>query len=324
MAYHAGVLKALDDEGIDLARADVMVGTSAGAILAAYLAIGWSPRDFYDYAYGRHPDSTPDPEEQRGEVGRLFTPLWESRSERLRRSVGSLFAIASSRGFWYRVARDRLPLGALRRTFPSGMYSSEETRERFHRDLPSKWPRNGIYLCAADLYSGRRVAFGHPDAPIAPFNDAVAASVAIPGVFPPVRVGDRHYVDGGVVSATSLDLATQAECDAILCVAPLGYRRDSDLSFRDPRKWAPVFLRAQFARSLRREVLAARERGIDVFVIRPYLSDLGLHGTNSMRHIDRIAVVEGAITGTRKVLQEYKSHPALERFRSTLRKEAAR
>lgn len=323
MAYHAGVLKALDDQGVDLARADVVVGTSAGAIMASYLAIGWSPQDFYDYAYGRHPDSTSDPDEQRGEVGRLFTPLWQSRAERLRRGLGSLFAIASSRGYWHRVAREHMPMGVLRRAFPSGMYSSDETRDRFRDDLPSRWPRDGIYLCAADLYSGRRVVFGHPEAPKVPFHDAVLASVAIPGVFPPVRVGDRHYVDGGVVSATSLDVATDADCDAILCIAPLGYRRDAGMSVRDPRKWPPVLLRTQFARALRREVLAARARGVDVFVIRPYLSDLTLHGTNSMRHHDRVAVVEGAIKGTHRVLEENASHPALRRFRDSLRKEPA-
>jgi NTE family protein len=314
MAYHAGVLKALHDRGMNLARADIMVGTSAGAILAAYLAIGWTPEDFYDYAYGRHPDSTGDPDEQRAEVARIFTPLWSSGSERLRRSIGSMFAVASSRGYWNRVARGRMPLQQLRRLFPSGMYSTQESQERLREDLPSEWPRENIYLCAADLYSGARVAFGAPGAPPAPFHDAVLASIAIPGVFPSVRIGGRHYVDGGVYSATSLDLATDAGCDAILCIAPLGYRRDVAMSIRDVRKLAPVLLRAGFARALRREVIAARERGIDVFVIRPYLSELGMHGTNSMRHHDRTAVVEGALEGTKRLLDEHADNPALHAF----------
>ena len=329
MAYHAGVLKALHDRGVDLARADIMVGTSAGAILAAYLAIGWTPQDFYDYAYGRHPNSTPDPDEQREEVARIFTPLWSSGSERLRRSIGSMFAVASSRGYWNRVARGRVPLQQLRRFFPAGMYSTNESQERFRHDLPSEWPRDGIYLCAADLYSGARVAFGAPGAPPSPFHDAVLASIAIPGVFPSVRIGGRHYVDGGVHSATSLDLAADAGCDAILCVAPLGYRRDIAMSVRDVRKLAPIVLRAGFARALKREVIAARERGIHVFVIRPYLSELGIHGTNSMRHHDRTAVVEGALEGTTRLLDEHADEPALRSFldathKSQIESESAR
>jgi NTE family protein len=324
MAYHAGVLKALHDRGLDLNRADVMVGTSAGAIMAAYLAIGWTPHDFYEYAYGRHPDSSADPDEQRAEVARLFTPLWSTGGERVRRSIGSLFAVASSRGYWDRLARGRLPVGALRRAFPSGMYSTEESHERLRRDLPEEWPRGGIFLCAADLYSGRRVAFGAPNAPPAHFVDAVLAAIAIPGVFPSVRIGDRHYVDGGVYSATSLDLAADADCDAILCVAPLGYRRDIELSWREIRRMPPILLRAGFARALRREVVAARAKGIDVFVIRPYLSELGLHGTNAMRHHDRTGVVEAALEGTNRLLDDRPDEPALQAFRAAAPREAAR
>ncbi|MGH2788941.1 MAG: patatin-like phospholipase family protein [Actinomycetota bacterium] len=324
MAYHAGVLKALHDRGMDLTRADILVGTSAGAIMAAYLAIGWTPQDFYDYAYGRHPDSTADPDEQRDEVARIFTPLWTSSGERVRRSIGSLFAVASSRGYWERLAHGRVPLGPLRRAFPAGMYSTDESQERLRKDLPSAWPRAGIYLCAADLYSGKRVAFGTPGSPPAPFHDAVLASIAIPGVFPSIRIGDRHYVDGGVYSATSLDLAAEAGCDAILCVAPLGYRRDVELSLREIRKLPPVLLRAGFARALRREVVAARARGIEVFVIRPYLSELGIHGTNSMRHHDRTSVVEEAMRGTKRLLDDRADEPALQAFLDAVPREAAR
>jgi NTE family protein len=311
LGYHAGVLKALDERGIDAQRADVIVGTSAGAIIGSYLAAGWTQTDFYEYALGARSSSLAGGHGH-SEAGPPFTPMWRSRSERVRRSIGSAFAMASSRGLWR--TGGRLPAAVLRRAFPSGLYSTEETRERLCADLPQRWPRPGVFLCAAELYSGKRVAFGMPGAPDAPFPDAVLASTAIPGIFPPVRIGDQHYVDGGVVSGTSLDFASEAGCDAILCIAPLGYLRDIPVPLRDPRKWSPVAVRIPFARILRREVVAARALGIEVLVIRPWLSDLASHGTNSMRHHDRRELAEGARAGTHRLLESIADHSVLRSF----------
>lgn len=309
MGYHAGALKALDDFGVDPASYDVLIGTSAGSVMAAYLAAGWTASDFYDYAFGRHPEARPGSDGERDEVREIFTPLWSTGGERIRRGIGSLYAIASSRG--YVPGPLRVPLKPLRRAFPSGLYSTITTRERLHRDLPQEWPRHNLFLCTADLQTGKRVAFGAPGAPRPPFPDAVLASTAIPGVFPPVRIGDRHYVDGGIVTPTSLDLAVEEGCDAILCLAPLGWRREGAAVARDPRMWGPLVARSPFARTLRREVLAARSAGVEVLVLRPWLDELRALGTNSMRYYDRRAVVEAARVGAARVLDDSEGHPAL-------------
>jgi NTE family protein len=323
MAYHAGVLKALQDRGLDLSGADVIIGTSAGSVIGSYLASGWDMGDFYAYAQGQHPEAETDPDEQRREVGRIFTPLSRTRAERVRRGLGSLFAAAASRGYLRRaLTGERIP-AALRRAFPSGLYSTTETRLRFTEDLPQEWPRPGLYLCTVDLYTGERVAFGHPSAPPASLPDAVLASTAIPGVFPPVRIGDRQFVDGGVTSATSLDLATDDRCDVILCVAPLGYRNDGVVSVREPKLWGPMLIRSLFARALSREVKQARARGVHVFVIRPWLTELRSHGTNSMRHFDRATLSEGARRGTMRLLHEYADHPVIASFKAGADEERA-
>ncbi len=312
MGYHAGALAALEEWGLDLAGSDVIVGTSAGSIMASYISSGWSGHDFYEYAHGRHPESERDEAAQQDQVRTIFTPLWNSRAERVRRGIGSTFAIVSARGYWHKAVRGRVPAGALRRIFPAGLYSTEETRFRLHQDLPERWPRDGVYICAADLYTGERVAFGAPGAPEATFPEAVRASTSIPGVFPPVRIGDRQYVDGGVVTATSLDLAVDAGCRSIVCVAPLGYRRDEGVDLRDPRLWSSMLVRSLFARTLRREVLAARAAEADVFVVRPWLTELKAHGTNSMRHFDRAALAASAREGTLRLLEANAGHPALD------------
>jgi NTE family protein len=197
----------------------------------------------------------------------------------------------------------------LRRAFPSGLYSTEESRRRLSEDLPEEWPDRELYVCAADLYTGERVVFGRAGAPKARLPDAVLASTAIPGLFPPVRIGDRQYVDGGIVSASSLDLAVEAGCDAILCVAPLGYRNEGGLP--EPKMWGPMLMRSLFARSLRREVTEARRKGVEVLVIRPWITELVAQGTNSMRYFDRAAVVDAARDGTRRLLEQNSDHAAL-------------
>src|SRR3712207_727803 len=141
LGYHAGAMKALFDHGVDASKADLIVGTSAGAIMGSYLRSGWTPDDFYDYAYGNHPNAEKTEEEQREQVRSLFVPMWNNGPERIRRGIGSAFAAAASRGIWRKIGRAE-PWEPLKKLFPSGMYSTNNTRERFERDLPDEWPEN--------------------------------------------------------------------------------------------------------------------------------------------------------------------------------------
>lgn len=319
LGYHAGVFKALDEWGIDLSSSDVVVGTSAGSVMAAYLAAGWTIEDFYEYGHGRHREARQRPEES-DPTAALFEPLATSHHERVRRAIGSAFAVVASRGLWRSgVKGGKKPHLLLRKVFPAGLFSSERTLQRFRNDLPERWPRPYLYICAADLYTGERVAFGHATAPEVPFPEAVLSSTAIPGFFPPVKLGDRHYVDGGIVSATSLDLATDAGCDTIICVAPLGYRIDPDAERRILTS-PPILVRNLFARQLAREVRAARRKGVEVLVIRPWTSELRDHGTNSMRHFDRSGLIESARRGTLRLLEQNADHPAVAAAMRTGRK----
>jgi NTE family protein len=315
MAYHAGTLQALHERGLGVEGTDLIVGTSAGSIVGAYLAAGWKQTDFYEYAHRRHPDSDKDPLDDRDVVRDLFQPLWTNRGERARRYIGSAFALAASRGILNRALRGRVPGSILRRQFPSGMYSTEATRLRLEEELPAEWPERDLYICAADLYSGERVAFGAPGAPEARLPAAVLASTAIPGVFPPVSVTGKRYVDGGAYSASSLDLAVDAGCRQILCIAPLGYRKGEAATLQEPKMWLPMVARTLFARALAREVRYAREQGVDVIVFRPWAQDLHVFGTNAMREFDREPVVETAREGAHRLLDEHGDNRALDGFR---------
>lgn len=308
ISYHSGVLKALDDCGVEVKGSEVIVGTSAGALVAAYLASNWAAADFYEYSQGRHPSRSPA--ETEAASLRRFDPMWASVDEHARRAVGSLLAVAASRGLRPPGLRGDVPGGRLRDWFPPGMYSLQATRERVEADLPPEWPREGLHLCAVDLDSGRRVVFDKSSEGV-PFADAVLAAIAIPGFFPPVEIGGRPYVDAGVVSTTSVDVALGLGCDSILCIAPLGYRFDGLTSPRDPKLWPALAVRSLFARSLRRSLSQARERGVPVLVIRPGLTEVRSHGSNAMRRHDEAGIAEAARDGTLRLIEDNIDHPVV-------------
>lgn len=322
MAYHAGALKALDERGYDATASEVLVGTSAGSIIAAYLAAGWAATDFYEYAHGRHADVWKDPADASEAQRQMFEPLWGSRRERVQRGIGSLYALASSRGFLKHVG-GRVP-GAVRRAFPAGLYSTERSRIRLQEELGTRWPDRKLYVIGVEMHTGARRPFSKEEKEPAPFADAVRASIAIPGVFPPVEIGGRHYVDGGAYSATSLDVAADEGCRSIVCIAPLGYRSEGAVLAPDPRIWPAMVSRSLFARSLRREVVDARGRDIDVLVLRPWIEDLKDLGTNAMRQFDRGAVADVARRSVERQLERHEGHPALEALRDVPPRKAAR
>ena len=195
------------------------------------------------------------------------------------------------------------------------MYSLDATRSRLESDLPRAWPREGLHICAVDLDDGRRVVFDKRSRPDVHFAEAVLAAIAIPGFFPPVRIEDRAYVDAGVVSTTSLDVAIELGCDTILCIAPLGYRLDGMTSPRDPKLWPALAVRSLFARSLRRSLAHARTRGVPVLVIRPGLTEIRAHGSNAMRGHDEAGIAQAAREGTARLIEDNAGHPVMSAIR---------
>ena len=99
--------------------------------------------------------------------------------------------------------------------------------------------------------------FGAPGAPPAEVSQAVLASCAVPGVFAPVRIGGREYVDGGVWSPTNLDAAPAGRGSSVLCLVPTALEGGI----------AP--LRAFSLAAVAAETLAVRARGAEVRTLVP-------------------------------------------------------
>src|SRR5438270_13535683 len=273
MAYHAGVTRALEQvAGIRPADADLLVGTSAGSVIAAYLRSGWTGEDFWSFALGTHP-SLAELDADRGRGRQIFTPRWRSPLELSRIALGSAYVLGQAV-----VRRPALPIpGFLRRRFPGGLFAMTEGQRRLPEELAQEWPDRALYLCTVDINTGRRIVLGREGAPEVPVATAVLASCAIPGFYQPVKVGKYTLVDGGVHSSTNLDLAGKFGCDLIIGIAPMAYE---PVDAPDPIR---QLVRLIPTRALSRETALARRRGAEVPLLRPTAAALAIHGANLMR-----------------------------------------
>jgi len=257
-AYHAGVLGALADEGgFDARTAQIIVGTSAGSIAAALLRANRSGQDLL----GRFGPL--------GQAGRATLP--PDIDEELVSAPAAAMALAAMRP-----GRARFG-GRLARLIPAGRANPGGIITMVRSVAGEAWPRRSTYVCAVRRRDGRRVVFGHPDAPPAPLPKAVAASCAIPGFFAPVVIDGEAYVDGGAHSPTNLDLLAGLDLDLVVVSSPMSVCRAAALS---PRvDLAPRLL---FRATLARETRAVRRRGTAVVTIQPTADDLRVMGVNAM------------------------------------------
>jgi NTE family protein len=206
IAWEIGVVAGLVEAGVDLASADLVVGTSAGSVVGAQLLSGAPIEDVY--------------REQ------LVDAVGE-RADRI--GLGAIVRLTAS-WLWARDpkrARARLGRAALAaRTEPES-----EWRSRFERALSGRdWPERRLLITSVDAESGEALVFERDSR--VPLLDAVAASCAVPLVFPPVTIDGRRCIDGGVRSVVNADLAKG--CDRVVVLAPVtaGLRRESRVGWQ--------------------------------------------------------------------------------------------
>ncbi|MEU7073275.1 patatin-like phospholipase family protein [Streptomyces narbonensis] len=193
-AWETGILRGLADAGTDLAGADLVVGSSAGAVVGAQLAAG-APG--LDELYERQlSGAASEP------AARLGLPLV------LRYAVAVLTA-RTPEAYGRRIGA--LALGA--RTV-----GEAERRETVARRLGPAldWPARRLLVTAVDALSGELVAYGADSG--VPLPDAVTASCAIPGLWPPATIDGRRWIDGGIHSTANAHLA--AGYDRVVVIAP--------------------------------------------------------------------------------------------------------
>jgi NTE family protein len=291
MASHAGVLRALQEAGVEPDAADVVIGTSAGAIIGSLVRSGRTVDDLWAMSQGEDNDLWDvDPQARRD---MMFTQGWRTPLGLARRAVGSAWVVQRSVVRWPPAP---VPV-SIARFYRGGLVSPSGTRQRLAELLGDEWPDADLRLCTVDLVSGKRVVLGGDRATKMPLSEAARASSAVPGLFEPVRAGRRVLVDGGAHSCTNADVAAECGADLVIVAAPMAMIGGPGTSI------ANRITRAGFTRRLHREVAALRAGGAQVLVIAPGVEELAAHGLRMLRPDDVELVARASYEATRRILE---------------------
>ena len=271
-AYEAGVLSAIADHtGWDPNHATIIVGTSAGSAVAAYLRAGLSAPDLYRRATGA--PLSPAGAFLLAGIERP-TPVPAPPADLARRvpkpAAPRLLAADLARPWRLRAGR------FLAAAAPEGRVPTEMIGARVRRVHGDRWPARPTWICALRLNDGARVVFGRDEHPPIDLGTAVQASSAIPGYFAPVSVGSERYVDGGSHSPTNADVLVGTGLDTVIVVSPMSVNgAPATLDPRLPfRLWHKAVLSA--------EVRALKRSGVTVHTFEPSTEDVRTIGMNSL------------------------------------------
>jgi NTE family protein len=300
-AWMTGALACMQDRLPRAAvEADLIVGTSAGSVLAAAIRCGASFEEMTAWQCGdtagilgesaalaaRESALPPLPRLRLGSVPLAAAGLL--RPHRVPPWVGAFAWIPQGRGQHAAV-----------RSLVTHLHA------RHHRHLgrhqtPPDWTDGRTWISAVDYDSGQRVLFGREGAPQAPLPDAVVASCSVPGWYEPTKIGGRRYVDGGVRSLTSLGAMRDTDVDDIYVLAPLA-STEPGLTLL-PHVHVERRLRQLATVSLLYQAKMLAAQGKQVTIVTPGRRDLAAMGVNPMDPRRRQAVLETSLSTTAAAL----------------------
>lgn len=287
--WAVGALSAMEKQfGFAAADADIIVGTSAGSVIAALVGAGVTVEQLRHHYVD---DVVPD-----GPLaGYAFDPVMATGGSRP--GMPKLLGPGSPRLIGSSLRRlGQVPATTLVSAFmPEGTRSLERIGHLIEAVTPyGEWSSHrGVWVVAMDYEDGKRVVFGRPGAPVVPLSSAVVASCSIPGWFQPVVINGRTYVDGGAVSATSIDVLAHVGLDEVYVVAPMvsfTTDRPSSVAARLERRW-----RGQLTKAARQEAAVVRAAGATVRMVGPGPEDLVAIGANLMDDTRRRFVLETSL-----------------------------
>jgi len=308
--YEIGALRAIDELLLDrsVTDFDIIVGTSAGALVGSMLAKGIPPGEMMQTLDGTHPEfSTILP----SHVFSLNT------GEFIRKSLRLPSTLKNAMLHYLRNRSDMNVLDvawSLIEALPSGLYNNqglevflqEVFRERHLSDSFQDNQRD-LYIVATDLDTGKRVVFGRKPWHDVPLSRAVAASSAVPLLYKPVLIDDHEFVDGAVRGNASLDVAIEAGAKLIVCVNPLVPIDNSDkqdipllgpdgrfLSEKGAQAVFSQFMRISLRSGLAYHIKQLRRQhpDVDIILVEPRRDDFQMAFYNTMRYSARVIIAQ--------------------------------
>ncbi len=316
--YEIGTLMALSEalDGFDFNDLDAYVGVSAGSFIAAGLANGLSPA----YLYRMFIDS--DSAEVPFEPEMLLRPAFEEYSQRAA-TVPSLLVESLREYFRNPLRRNFLAsFQRLSRAIPTGVFNNAGIDDFLSRlfSLPGlsndfRQVRKPLFLVATDLDSGTSVAFGGKGFDHVPIATAIRASAALPGLYPPVEIDGRWYVDGALKKTLHASVALKAGARLVLCINPLvpfDAKHASHERHLRQRKLVDGGLPVVLAQTFRAIIHSRMKTGLakydieykdaDVILFEPGRDDADMFFTNIFSYADRKRLSEQAYRKTREEL----------------------
>jgi NTE family protein len=275
-SFHAAALAALEiDLGWDARSADVILGTSAGALTGALLRLGVSGTDLAAFVSEAPLPANHFLVNQGVRLPELPTVRWQHFVPRPRhiRRLGSAL---------------RSPVSALFRLLPDGQVDLRPHFD-FLDHLDDEWPPGDLRICAVSEDDHELVVWGGAGG--VDLTDAIVASSSIPGYVTAVVIGDRSYVDGGLRSPTNADVLIHDDLDLALVLSPMTPDSGSNLGLTGMlKRWA--------GRRLAREVRMLRRAGTEVIVLRspPALGRAATNPFVSLHKRPRGAIAEAFLS----------------------------
>jgi NTE family protein len=272
IAWEAGLLAGLAEGGVQAAEADFILGTSAGSVVGALLALGRAPSDLAGpiLAEADRPRAIPAQaaENRPGAPNMmvLFQKMQEASSgerdpQEVRREIGA-FSLAAQ------TADEAAFIGGFGRQLAE---SDDET-----------WPGHGYACTAVDCETGEFVVWNAQAG--VPLSRAVASSCSVPGVFPAITLNGRKYMDGGMRSATNADMAKGHDRTLVIALR-LGSGEFAE----------------RMMRPLEREMQVVRDAGGAVELITPDEASAEAFGGNLMNPRHRPAAARAGLDQGRRI-----------------------
>ena len=218
-AWALGLIAGLAERRVDVTQADLIIGTSSGSTVAAQITGGPPPADLYAAILAGSPRRQP---EDAAGLGGQRAP-YSSGPNYMEWSAGVIGSADGAADM-----RRRMGAAALQMDASNGS-GQARWRETVAARIPSpRWPQQRVLIVAVDAHTGEPVVFDRHSG--VDLVDAVAASTSNGfGPFPPYRIGERRYINGGYRRNENADLA--AGYGLVLVLSPFGGRS------RMPPEW---------------------------------------------------------------------------------------